>query len=153
VNKYILKKKLKTKGICHSLFCGDILMFKLICKQLAPFIGVMVNLMTNIWFFYLTFGRQIVSSEKFVTDLKNNTTFLWPELTCFILVVQSSFLLICSLASDPGYIAPKTLADTDNVITTLCSDIESRDTRSLIQLDELCLNCLCVKYVHVEHCK
>jgi len=156
INKYHTKKLFDKNGVCCSLLKGGLCLpsiLRLAAKKLAPIIGVLINLLTNVFFLAVTFGRHMDPKQKLINQITKDPLSKWPLIACIILTFQSSMFLILSLSVGPGYVKQKTLADNDNVITTLCKEFETRSAKGLTQLDELCLDCLCVKFMHVEHCK
>lgn len=123
IEKYNTKKQFENTGVICSLLKGGLCLpsiLRLSAKKLAPVIGVLINLFTNAFFLAVTFGRHMDKKEHLITQITNDPLSKWPLIACIMLTLQSSMFLICSLLVGPGYVKKKTLADNDNVITTLC---------------------------------
>ena len=61
--------------------------------------------------------------------------------------------LAWGLVLKPGILAKVNLANSGNVVTKICQEMEAPGTEEeLTPLDEVCLVCLTEKYMHLEHC-
>jgi len=88
IDKYNTKKEFEKKGVCCALIKGGLCMpsiLKLSGKKLAPVIGVTLNLLTNIFFLAVTFGRHMNKNGHLLNEITENPLSKWPLICCLIL--------------------------------------------------------------------
>ena len=93
IEKYNTKKNFENAGVICSLIKGGLCLpsiLKLSAKKLAPIIGILINLLTNVFFLAVTFGRHMDKKEHLMTQITKDPMSKWPLITCIMLTLQSS---------------------------------------------------------------
>ena len=62
------------------------------------------------------------------------------------------FFFFVTRISSPGKVLKRTLDDPDNVLQTVCFQIENQEFHKIIPEEEICFDCLVQKAKHTNHC-
>ena len=162
LHTHLAKIEVEQKSVC-SLLCSTRMfnksVFRAVAKKIAPITGFI--LVTTLLLFFL--HQAIRLQESYVKYNGNLVDYFGGIMACFsnnivllvglVLLFNSVICLLWSLMFSPGFQPRLRLNQEENVVNKICQEMDSHTSQNLTQLDELCLECLTEKYVHLEHCK
>lgn len=113
-------------------------------KRLQFWFSVILQLQIHSMFVLAILGNRILMIKRPEDDIK-------LSLVIALILLSMTFLLF-SVMIDPGLVPKMSLDHSQNALSLLCQQMDSKDAADLTQLDEMCLVCLTIKFRHHEHC-